>query len=79
MLTKRYITEDEMTQCVVGIMPTLEFTHKTHRELTRLALEWFADDLEVIANISACRVVASRCLAGWEGTKIKTFKEVQGA
>ena len=75
MLNKRYITEDEMAQCVAGVMPTLEFSPKNRRELINLALEWFADELGVSANVTACKVVASRCLVNWEGVKMSVPKE----
>ena len=74
MLNKRYITEDEMTHCVASLMPTVEMNYLRPFEITERALEWFADELGVSANISACKVVAKRCLTSWESTKMRTLK-----
>ena len=74
MLNKRYITEDEMAQCVASLMPTVEMNHLRPFEITERAVEWFADELGVSANVSACKVVAKRCLTSWEATKIRTPK-----
>jgi hypothetical protein len=75
-LVKRYVTESEMSYAVDALMPTMEINHCSRRELAGLALEHFADELGVIANVSAARVVASRVLAAWEGVKMQTKREV---
>ena len=80
-LVKRYVTESEMSYAVDALMPTMEINHCSRRELAGLALvsralEHFADELGVIANVSAASVVASRVLAAWEGVKMQTKREV---
>ena len=75
-MQSRFLTESELDGAVVALVPTIETNHCTRPQLVALALEYFADELGVKANVSAARVVASRVLLYWDGVKSSTKREV---
>ncbi len=71
-----YITSHQKSAAVAGVMPSLEMNYLTHKDLQRLAAEWFADEgISVVPKV--CSEVATRCLVVWQGEKQKVRQVIE--